>query len=1278
MNFTTLTLKNRTAILMLTFILIVAGIGSYISIPKESAPSVDVPFFFVTTIYPGIGPADMESLVTQPLERQMQGINGVKEIRSTTQESVSIIVVEFELSVPNMEASQRVRERVDLARSDLPNDAEDPIIIEASIDDFPIMTINLAADYSLVNLTNIADRLQDNLEALSGIREVDVIGGIEREVQVNVDLNALTSYNLALGQLIGAIQNQNLTIPGGSVDVDRFSYLLRVSGEIKDPAELENIVISAPEAVDGEPIPGLVYMRDVAEVVYDFKERESYARLKAYQVEDRTGKLVKLDDADIEELQVVSLSIKRRPGSNILSTADEVFATIEAFNFPAGTRVIVTGDESQNVQSLISDLENSIISGMLFVILVLVFFLGIRNALLVGTAVPLSIFVGFLVLSLAGFTVNFVILFALIIALGLLVDNAVVVVENIFRYREAGLGRFEAAVKGTSEVGGALIAATTTLVAAFLPLTFWPGVIGQFMSYLPTTLIIVLLCSLFVALVLYPTLTVFFVKTDTDERKKSTTFGKVLKWVILLFGGLIILAANWITFVVLILLGLFFYLSYKYFIMPLSYRFTNHFVPALIDKYQVVLNTMLHRDYTVTGSWFRNMTALVGFTLGAVLLLISSIIGTFAPLAANIPQYLGMFAMGIGLLGIFVHTIEAMLRGARGVLLSGIGILILVGIIIAIAFISNGGMDVQTLSVLLGLPLLLIIFGGIGTVLKLGKPLILTDNRALLLNTVLGLLISIFGAFALAPTGVQFFPQTDPAALIINIEGPIGMNVDASDEIAHQVQQIIDEMLDEYPTSKGNVENIVINVGVSGGDIFGGGQPRAELSRIRVNLVDYADRTEPSTATLSRLRDRMADIPDVSILVDVQQEGPPTGAPVNIEVTGEDFEVITQITAEIRAKLDEASRNGSIKGLVDIKDNISGGVPEYAIRIDTDRAGQFGLSIADIAQTIRIAMNGLEASKFRDGEDEYDITVRLREEDRRGLESLNNVTIFSQGQQIPLSSVASFEETRGIGSITRLNQQRTATVEGEAAPGFNGPEVLAETQAYLSDYLETVPVGYTIRYTGENEEQNESFSFLTNALLISFALIFFVMLIKFNSLSAPIIIMIAVGLSLIGVILGLILTRTPFGLMTFIGIISLAGIVCVNNIVLVDYLKQLIDNGMSRKDAIIQAGSTRLRPVLLTATTTILGLVPLTFGINIDFVGLLVNFDPAFQIGSDNTAFWGPMGVAIISGLTFATFLTLMVVPVMFSAFDSISDRFSVLLGNERSVDDAKFLEQKD
>ncbi len=1266
MNFTEFTLKSRTAILMLAFILLLAGIGAYMSIPKESNPSIDVPYFFITTLYPGIGPADMESLVTQPLERQLQGINGVKEIRSTTQESVSIIVVEFELSVPNNVASQRVRERVDLAKPDLPTDAEDPMVIELNIDDFPVASINLAADFSLDELTKVAERLQDELEVLPGIREVDVVGGLEREVQVNVDLTALTSYNLALGQLVGAIQSQNLTIPGGTVDVDRFSYLLRVSGEFKDPREIENIVVSSPEFKFGESAPGLVYIRDIAEVVYDFKDRTSYARLKAYKVEDRDGKLVEIDNADVDEKQVVTLNVKRRPGTNILEMSDDMYNIIESFSFPPGTQVIITGDQSQDIRTLIADLENSIISGMLFVILVLVFFLGIRNALLVGTAVPLSIFVGFLVLSLLGYTVNFVILFSLIIALGLLVDNAVVIVENIFRYREAGAGKIEAAIKGTTEVGGALLAATTTLVAAFFPLVFWPGIIGQFMSYLPITLIIVLICSLFVALVIYPTLTVIFVQTENETKRESTKVAKYTKFGVLAFGGLIVLLANWITFFVLILVGAFFYFSYILVIKPLSHRFTHIWVPAFIGKYQGLLETLLYRNYVDRSSWFKNLTSLVSLTLGLLLLIVSSMVSSIAPMASYVPMVPGMILLGIGVIGIFIHTVEAMIRGAKGVLIAGIVILVTVGLVILLAFVANGGMDRQTITVLLGLPVILIVFGGIGTVLKLNKPLILTDNRALLLNAVLGLLISIFVAFSAAPTGVQFFPETDPSALIVNIEGPIGMNVETSNQVAALVQQRIDEVLENNPASRANVENIVINVGVSGGGPFGGGQPRPELSQITINMVDYGDRSEPSALTLNKIRQNLTDIPDVKVQIDVQQNGPPTGAPVNIEISGEDFEEIVRIATDIRGILEDAARSGRVAGLVDISDNVGGGSPEYVINIDTDRAGQFGLSIAEIAQTVRIAMNGIEASKFRDGEDEYDITVRLREEDRRGLSSLDNLTIASKGNQIPLSAVATFEESRGLGSITRLNQKRTAVVEGQAAPGFNGPEVLIEVQSLLADYLAAVPAGYTITYTGESEDQDESFGYLTSALLISFALIFFVMLIKFNSLVAPLIIMIVVGLSLIGVILGLILTRTPFGLMTFIGVISLAGIVTVNNIVLVDYLKQLIDGGMPRKQAIIEAGSTRLRPVLLTAATTILGLVPLTFGINIDFVGFLTSFDPGFQLGSDNTAFWGPMGVAIISGLSFATFLTLIVVPVMFSAFDSLTDRMKVLFGSEK------------
>jgi multidrug efflux pump len=387
--------------------------------------------------------------------------------------------------------------------------------------------------------------------------------------------------------------------------------------------------------------------------------------------------------------------------------------------------------------------------------------------------------------------------------------------------------------------------------------------------------------------------------------------------------------------------------------------------------------------------------------------------------------------------------------------------------------------------------------------------------------------------------------------------------------------------------------------------------------------------------------------------------GPPTGSPVNIEISGPDFEQVERMTREVSHRLREAQYTGRIPGLVDVRDNVSGGLPEYSIRINHEKARQFGLTLSDIAQTVRIAVNGLEASTFRDGEDEYDIVVRLREEDRDDLDKLRDLTVNQMGRQIPLVSVADFEEGIGPGRITRLDLMRTAIVEADAGPGFSGPQVLIEVQDYLADYRASLPTGYTMKYTGESEDQEESFGFLTLALLISFILIFLVLLAKFNSLVIPFIIMIAVGLSLLGVLLGLIVTRTEFSVMVFVGVISLAGIVCINNIVLVEYIKQLMDKGVPRMQAIIEAGSIRLRPVLLTALTTILGLIPLTFGIDIDYIGLLTELDPAIQFGTESTQFWGPMGITIISGLMFATFLTLIIVPVMYSVFDSLTGRVS-------------------
>ncbi|MEX0944359.1 MAG: efflux RND transporter permease subunit [Balneolaceae bacterium] len=1258
MKLTEITIQNRTAIIVLTAILVIAGAYSYSTIPKESNPSIEIPIFIVNTIYPGISPADMESLITQPIERELQGINGVQDIRSTTTESFSSVIVEFDLDVPISEASQRVRERVDLARTDLPPDAEEPFIIEIDLDDFPIMTVNLAADYPLSRLTEIAERLEETIETVSGIRDVEVVGSIEREVQVNVDLAALNGYGLSFGQLVNAIQSQNLTIPGGTMDVDMMSYLIRVSGEFEDPSEIENLVVARPMG-EGPVGPGLVYMRDVAEVIFGFKDRESFARLRSYKIDDN-GKQVELSDDQIQDYQVISLNIKKRPGVNILDTASEVMNVLDSYPMPAGTNVVVTGDISEDITSLISDLENSIISGMLFVILVLVFFLGVRNALLVGTAVPLSILVGFIVLLSMGYTLNFIILFSLIIALGLLVDNSIVVVENIYRYREMGYGRFEAAKLATDEVGYALIAATSTLLAAFIPMTFWPGIIGQFMGYLPLTLIIVLLCSLFVALVLYPVLTAYLVKLDGEPSKPIPTVLKGIGLGLLIFLFVAIGMANLTTLMVSILTIVFFFVSYRYVIKPLSIVFTERTMPRTLKYYKVMLRSFLKRDYRPKYALLRNTMSLGSLALSLFLAVIGGVISLFSPASMILFTGAGVFFV-IGFVLTIVHTFEAMFRGGKISIISGLilglfnsAILLIVSLSLSVAF--------QVWMALLAVPFLLILFGVMGLFRSSDKHLILTDNRSLMLNTVLGTFFAIFGIFTIAPTGVEFFPETDPNRIIIELEGPIGMNVEASDEIARNVQQRIYSLIDRDPDVRANIESIQTNVGVAGDPFFGGGGQSPELSRLTLNLVDFSRRVEPSATTLTKLREVVRDIPDIIVNIEGEEMGPPTGAPVNIEVSGENFDEIVRITQDITQILIEASTSQSIPGLVDVRNNVSGGLPEYRILIDYENASRFGLSMVDIAQTIRIANNGLEASKWRDGEDEHEIVVRLKPADRQNLESLSNLNIRTMtGSSVPLVSVATFEEGSGLGSITRLNLQRTATIEGRAAPGFSGPEVLMNAQELLEEYRQNLPAGYTMEYTGESEDQEEAFGFLTTALLVGFALIFLVMLVKFNSIVSPLIIMTAVGLSLIGVLLGLILTRTPFGLMTFIGVISLAGIVCVNNIVLLDYVKQLTEQGLQKKNAIIEAGLIRFRPVILTALTTILGLVPLTFGINIDFVEFFRSFDPQLQFGSENTAFWGPMGIAIISGLTFATFLTLVVVPVLYSAFDSVSTRIAKL-----------------
>jgi multidrug efflux pump subunit AcrB len=1337
MSLTNLAIKHRTTIVVLTLLIAAGGLWSYVSIPKESRPSIEIPNIVVTTLYPGASPDDVESLVTQEIEQEVESINGIDELSSTSTEGVSTIQVEFTPDVSMDKAYQDVRDKVDIARSDLPEDVEEPIVSEIDVSEFPIMTVNLSANYSLVRLKEVAEDLQDELEGISSVLEAPLVGGLTREVQVNVNLSALKGANLTFQDLINTIQQENTNLPGGDIDVDRQNYLVRVDGQFEDPERIENLVVKSTEGKN-------IYVRDVADVTFGFKERDSYARLKTLKKENEEGELVNLPPKKSEIKQVISLDIKKRSGDNVITTSEKVKETIEGFDLPSGTQVTITGDESENVESLVTDLENNIISGLIFVVMVLLFFMGVRNATLVGIAIPLSMFVSFLVFQAMGQTFNFIILFSLIIALGMLVDNAVVIVENIYRFKEQGYSRWEAARLATAEVAGPVIGATATTVLAFAPMLFWPGIIGEFMGFLPLTLIITLTSSLFVAIIINPVVTGFFVKVEdpTDDADEAfwqnwpriARYGGAAAIVVL---AVILAIASWETLLVLAVgIPLLYYL-YTRVLKPIGDRFMQTGMPRLVQRYRTFLKNMLRRDYSGDRAMLYNTAALAAFTGGIVLAILGGLVTVATSRAAGMVLLApGGLLAALGLIGLLFHTMEGIFRGGsssvRGGLIFGAVMLVLLGLILitqpvpfdvivvmlalpalvaGIGLVGllhqrdsdSAGLIDSLLLLLAGFMVVGAVAGGVagffgegpdprvfallapafvvGSVGYLGRryrqkdgALFMTDNRARLLVSSIGALVAIIALFAAAPTGQAFFPDSDPGRVQVKLEAPIGTNIEASNQIAKRAQNRIQSLLQKNTEAKANVKNELVNVGIGGDAMFGGGSNPSNMSQITLNMVDFAKREESSAKTLRRLRDQFSSFPGVETEFTKSEQGPPTGPPVNIEVSGESFDKIVGITREIKDRMREGVEAGKLPGLVDVQDNLNTGRPELAVDVNRERAAQFGLSTGQIARTVRAAVNGIEASKYRTGDEEYDIRVRLQKADRKNLESLESLTIQvppeggGEPVQVPLVSVADLKVGSGFGSITHIDRERVVTVEGDAAPGYNGPEVLQNVQTYLKDYRQSLPSGYTMEYTGGNEDQQESFGFLRTALAVGVALIFIVLIAQFNSVSAPFIIVVAVGLSLIGVLLGLILTRTPFSLFTFIGIISLAGIVVNNNIVLIDYVMQLRQRGLDKQEAIIEGGATRLRPVLLTALTTVLGLVPLTFGLNVDFVGLLAELEPNFQMGSENTQFWGPMGTAIISGLTFATFLTLVIVPVMYSTFDSLSLRAASLAGYDSSA----------
>lgn len=1092
-------INNRISVLVLLVLIAIMGIVSYLTIPKESFPSINIPNIFVVTVYPGVSPEDMESLITRKLEDELGNISDIKNMTSSSAEGYSNINLEFEPSIDIEDALQKVREKVDLAKPELPEDAEDPVVQEINFSEFPIMNVNLSGQYDEIILKEIAEDLQDRIETIPSVLGVDLTGGLEREVQIDVDLAKMKYYNIAFGDIITAIANENVTIPGGDISVGTKKFLLRVPGQYQDTKLLEDIVVKGENR---SPI----YIRDVAKVTFGFKERETYSELG--------------------EAPVITLGIKKRTGQNILDTGNQVKAILDEVlpTLPPTTTYAITNDQSIDVVSMVNNLENNIISGLILVVGVLLFFLGVRNSSFVGISIPLSMFLSFIILSAFGITMNMIVLFSLILSLGMLVDNAIVVVENIYRYLEEGYDRFEAAKKGTGEVAIPIIAGTATTIAAFAPMIFWPGVVGQFMSFLPKTLIITLASSLFVGLVINPVICALFMTVEGEKSEaKLTPKGKKILYGLIGFFLLIFLASSFITWSMLIILGIILWALNRFVLLPIGRWWQKDGLNNLITKYENTLIWSLNHRFSVIG-------------ISVVVLVLS--------------------------------------------------------VVVLVAF----------------------------------NP------------------------------GTEFFPEDiPPKDVYVQIETPIGSDVVYTKSIVEEVQELVKNLP--------NLVDVNSVLATSGASITadpgsGGGGNSPNKGTVALNFVDYQEREGDVFEAMEFLRNHMTEnIVGAKITVEQPPNGPPTGKPVNLEISGSSMDQLSRLSNEILTILEGDSVFAKMDGL---ESNLPEARPEIRVDVDREKAALYELSTNVIGMTIRQAINGVEASKFRDGKEEYDIIVRLNEEYRDDLSTLGDLTISHEGTQIPLSEVATWEVKDGLGGINHKDAERVITISADVRSGFQANAVLAEVQGVLSNYLEDIPEGYNFSWTGQQQEQDESFQFLAIAFLIAIFLIAFILVSQFNSIAKPIIILSSVIMSMAGVFYGLVAFQMAFGLMSFLGIISLAGIVVNNAIVLIDYVDILRSrDGYNLRDALIQAGKVRFRPVILTATTTALGLVPLAIGFNLDFIVLVGHPLEFFShlgsyvyMGGEQAAWWGPMAIAVIVGLLFATLLTLILVPVLYSLIE--------------------------
>jgi multidrug efflux pump len=1111
---TTWSIKNKTAIYLIMLVFSGIGIYQFLTLPKEQFPDIVIPTIYVSTIYTGNSPKDMENLVTRPIEKQIKGITGakIKKFTSTSQQDYSAIIVEFETDVKVDIALQKVKDAIDKSKQDLPTDlTEEPTALEVSFSDQPIMYVNISGDYDQQRLKKFADDMKDRLEELPQLNRVDIVGAPEREFQINVDNYKMRSANITFDDIDNAVKGENLDISGGLLDVGNMKRNLQLKGQFHTKEDIAQIIIRSPNG------GGAVYLKDIATIKDTIRDRESYARLD--------GK------------NVVTLNIIKRSGENLIETSDEINKTVNEMrgSFPKDLNIVITGDLSTKTRTSFNDLVNSIVIGFMLVLIILMFFMGVVNAFFVALSVPLSMFVAFVFLPAADImigshvTLNFIVLFALLFGLGIIVDDAIVVIENTHRIFTQGKGKIgapQSAMMAAGEVFVPVFAGTVTTLAPFVPLMFWPGIIGKFMVYLPAMLIFTLTASLIVAFIMNPVFAVDFMNHPAEEGKtsRSDIFKKPGFWIALGLGILLDIGkstflGNLLLF--LVILGI----LNKFVFEGLIYGFQNRVLPWIMGHY------------------------------------------------------------------------ESLLRWA----------------------------------------------------LKGWRP------AWLLFGTFL-LLIFSFVLFGIRKVPVVFFPKGDPNQVYVYLKLPVGTSVDYTDSITRVLEGRVYKVLDMENGKKNPVvESVISNVAIGANDPTSGDQStRSELGRIQVSFVEYGKRNGVRTAPyMDSIRYMMKGIPGAEISVDQENGGPPTDPPVNVEVASEDFDALIKTAVSLKNYLDSLQT----PGVEDLKMDIDLTNPEITLTVDRQRAMIEGVSSAQIGQQLRTALFGKEASKIKEGKDEYKIQIRNLAVQRKNLIDLLNMNITFIDQKdkgtirnVPISSLVKVDYTSTLGSVKRKNQKRVITLRSNVltTQGYTATGVNLVLAQHIADF-KGISDGVTIKQTGEGEQQAETGAFLLKALVIALMMILATLVLQFNSVAKSVIILTEILFSVIGVLLGFAFTKMEVSvLMTGLGIVGLAGIVVKNGILVIEFTDELRARGMRTREAVIAAGKTRIIPVLLTALAAILALVPLAIGFNINFVTLFSELNAHIYFGGDNAVFWKPLSWTIIFGLAFAFFMTLFMVPSMY------------------------------